>query len=94
MIGSSSSSRRRRPPDTKDKAKTSRDGAQRAVRNAWSHILYPVKTGTTEAGKAFDLEHLSLTAKDKGAIPAGVYEKARGDGVVWKSSGRTRFGWR
>jgi Protein of unknown function (DUF499)/Swt1-like HEPN len=73
--------------DTKDKAKTSRDGAQRAVRNAWSHILYPVKTETTEAGKAFDLDHLSLTAKDKGAIPAGVYEKARGDGVVMEKLG-------
>jgi uncharacterized protein len=73
--------------DTKDKAKTSRDGAQRAVRNAWSHILYPVKTDTTEAGKAFDLDHLSLTAKDKGAIPAGVYEKARGDGVVMEKLG-------
>ena len=46
------------------------------MRNAWSHILYPVKTDTTEAGKAFDLEHLALTTKD-GAIPAGVYEKAR-----------------
>jgi len=73
--------------DTKDKAKTSRDGAQRAVRNAWSHILYPVKTDTTEAGKPFDLDHLSLTAKDKGAIPAGVYEKARGDGVVMEKLG-------
>jgi hypothetical protein len=73
--------------DTKDKAKTSRDGAQRAVRNAWSHILYPVKTSSTAAGKAFDLDHLSLTAKDKGAIPAGVYEKARGDGVVMEKLG-------
>ena len=73
--------------DTSDKAKTSRDGAQRAVRNAWSHILYPVKTDTTEMGKAFDLDHLSLTAKDKGAIPPGVYEKARGDGVVMEKLG-------
>jgi hypothetical protein len=73
--------------DTKDKAKTSRDGAQRAVRNAWSHILFPTKTATTEVGKAFDLEHLSLTAKDKGAIPVGVYEKARGDGVAMEKLG-------
>jgi Protein of unknown function (DUF499)/Swt1-like HEPN len=77
--------------DTKDKAKTSRDGAIRAVRNAWSHILYPVKTSTTETGKAFDLDHLSLTAKDKGAIPAGVYEKARGDGVVMEKLGPDTF---
>lgn len=46
-----------------------------------------LKTDTTEAGKAFDLDHLSLTAKDKGAIPAGVYEKARGDGVAMEKLG-------
>ena len=73
--------------DAREKAKTSSDGALRAVRNAWSHILFPVKTGTTEAGKAFDLEHLSLTSKDKGAIPAGVYEKARADGVAMERLG-------
>ena len=38
------------------------------MRGAGSHILYPVKTDTTEAGKAFDIDHLSLTAKDKGAM--------------------------
>ena len=71
----------------KDSAKTSKEGAARAVRNAWSHILFPVKTDATEAGKAFELEHLALSAKDKGAIPAGVYEKARADGVVLEKLG-------
>ena len=73
--------------DAKDKAKTSREGALRAVRNAWNHILFPVKTDATEAGKAFELDHLALTAKDKGAIPAGVYEKARADGIVMEKLG-------
>jgi hypothetical protein len=73
--------------DTKDKAKTSRDGAQKAVRNAWSHILFPIKTEGTEAGKAFELDHLSVTSKDRGAIPAGVYDKARGDGVIKEKLG-------
>jgi hypothetical protein len=73
--------------DTKDKAKTSRDGAQRAVRNAWNHVIFPVKTDATEAGKAFDLEHMALTAKDKGAIPASTYEKARADGIVMEKLG-------
>jgi hypothetical protein len=71
----------------KDSARTSNEGAMRAVRNAWNHILFPVKTDATEAGKAFELEHLTLSAKDKGAIPAGVYEKARADGVVLEKLG-------
>lgn len=61
------------------------------MRNAWSHILYPVKTSATETGKPFDLDHLSLTAKEKGAIPAGVYEKTRGDGVVMEKLGPDTF---
>ena len=68
--------------DTRDKAKTSRDGAAKAVRLAWSHILFPVKAAA--AGVAFDLDHLSLASKDRAAIPAAVYEKAgpRGDGIA------------
>ena len=68
--------------DTKEKAKTSRDGAAKAVRLAWSHILFPVKAAA--AGTAFDLEHLSITSKDRAAIPVAVYEKAgpRGDGIA------------
>ena len=70
-----------------EKTKTSRDGAQKAVRNAWSHILFPIKTEGTEAGKAFDLDHLSVTSKDRAAIPAGVYDKARGDGLIKEKLG-------
>ena len=68
--------------DTKEKAKTSRDGAAKAVRLAWSHILFSVKAAS--AGTAFDLEHLSISSKDRAAIPAAVYEKAgpRGDGIA------------
>ena len=53
--------------DTRDKAKTSRDGAAKAVRLAWSHILFPVKAAA--AGVAFDLDHLSIASKDRAAIP-------------------------
>jgi hypothetical protein len=68
--------------DTKEKAKTSRDGAAKAVRLAWSHILFPVKAAA--AGTAFDLDHLSIASKDRAAIPAAIYDKAgpRGDGIV------------
>ncbi|WP_202913508.1 DUF499 domain-containing protein [Acuticoccus sediminis] len=70
--------------DTKEKAKTSRDGAAKAVRFAWSHILFPVKTEATTAGAAFDLDHLSIASKDRAAIPSAVYEKAgpRGDAIA------------
>lgn len=68
--------------DTKEKAKTSRDGAAKAVRFAWSHILFPVKTEATIAGAAFDLDHLSISSKDRAAIPAAVYEKAKNDGIA------------
>ncbi|MFJ5487148.1 DUF499 domain-containing protein [Hansschlegelia beijingensis] len=68
--------------DTKEKAKTSRDGAAKAVRFAWSHVLFPVKSAT--AGSAFELDHLSIASKDRAAIPAAVYEKAgpRGDSIA------------
>jgi len=59
----------------------------KAVRHAWSHILYPVKTEATEAGTAFDLDHLALTAKDRAGIPAGVYAKATGDGIAKEKLG-------
>ena len=46
LAGSPTRATRRRPIGT---------AALKAVRAAWSHILYPVKSET--AGKAFDLEH-------------------------------------
>jgi hypothetical protein len=54
--------------DAKDKAKTHGDGARRAVRSAWSHIFYPVKSET--AGKPFDLEHTLISSRDLGAAEA------------------------
>jgi hypothetical protein len=35
--------------DARDKAMTNRDAALKAIRTAWSHIFYPVKSDT--AGK-------------------------------------------
>jgi hypothetical protein len=51
--------------DAEEKAKSSREGATKAVRNAWSHVLYPIKSDATAAGLAFDLEQSSITAKDR-----------------------------
>src|SRR5271165_6648636 len=57
--------------DARDKAKNTREGAVRAVRVAWSHVLFPVES--TEPGKPFDLDHLALTARER--VPAAVYER-------------------
>jgi len=68
--------------DARDKAKNTRDGAVRAVRTAWSHVLFPVES--MGPGKPFDLDHLSITARERSAVPAAVYEKAsaKGDGII------------
>ena len=66
--------------DARDKAGSNRDSALKAVREAWSHILYPGKSGT--AGKPFDLEHDPITGRNRAAIPIAVYEKAKADGIA------------
>ena len=42
---------------------------------------------TTTAGSAFDLDHLSIASKDRAAIPAAVYEKAKNDGIAKEKLG-------
>lgn len=71
--------------DAKEKARINKDAAQKAVRSAWSHILYPVKS--ENAGKPFDLEHDPITAKDRTEVPVTVYEKAKTDGIVREKLG-------
>jgi hypothetical protein len=66
--------------DASDKAKSNRDAAHKAVRTAWSHILYPVKSET--AGKPFDLEHDPITARERAAVPMAVYDKIKADGIA------------
>jgi hypothetical protein len=73
--------------DARDKARNSREGAMRAVRTAWGHVLFPVES--TEPGKPFDLDHLALTARERASVPAAVYEKAsaKGDGIIKEALG-------
>lgn len=75
--------------DAIEKAKTNRDAALKAVRTAWSHILYPVKSET--AGKPFDLEHDPITARDRAAVPVVVYDKAKADGIALEKLGTERL---
>jgi len=75
--------------DATEKAKGAREGATKAVRLAWSHILFPIKTEATEAGRAFDLDQLTLASKDRTAIPMAVYDKVgpKGDNVAKEKLG-------
>jgi hypothetical protein len=71
--------------DTEEKAKHHRGGADQAVRVAWSHIFFPVQSAVP--GKPFDLEHSLLTSRERGAIPRGVYDKLKADGIVFEQLG-------
>ena len=75
--------------DAREKAKTNKDAALKAVRAAWSHILYPMKSDT--AGKPFDLEHDPITARDRAAVPIVVYDKAKADGIALEKLGTERL---
>jgi predicted AAA+ superfamily ATPase len=75
--------------DAEEKAKTHADGALRAVRAAWSHIFYPVKSET--ASKPFDLEHSLISARERAAIPVVVYQKVCGDGIALEKLGSERL---
>ncbi len=75
--------------DARDKAKSNRESAQKAVRGAWSHILYPVKSDA--AGKPFELEHSLISARDRAQIPSVVYDKAKADGIVLEKLGTERL---
>jgi hypothetical protein len=63
----------------------------RAVRTAWSHVLFPVESG--EIGTSFDLDHLSITSRERSNIPAAVYDKvsAKGDGIIKETLGGETF---
>lgn len=76
--------------DASEKARNNREAAIRAIRSAWSHIVYPVKSET--AGKPFDLEHSLISSRDRSAIPTVVYEKLRGDGIILERLGAERLG--
>jgi len=75
--------------DTKDKAKSNQDSALRAIRAAWSHIIHPIRAD--EAGKPFALDHSVISSRDRAAIPASVYEKAKADGIALEKLGPDRL---
>ncbi len=75
--------------DAKEKARAQRDAAERAVRGAWNHVFLPVQASA--AGKAFDLDHVQLTARERTSIAATVFEKLRADSLVSEKLGALIF---
>jgi hypothetical protein len=75
--------------DARDKAKSNRESAEKAVRGAWSHFLYPIKSEV--AGKPFELEQSLISSRDRNAIASGVYDKAKADGIVLEKLGIERL---
>jgi predicted AAA+ superfamily ATPase len=75
--------------DAGEKAKSHEDAAVKAVRVAWSHILYPVKSET--AGQPFELEHDPITSRERAALPGVVYEKVKADGIALEKLGTERL---
>jgi hypothetical protein len=75
--------------DAHDKAKSHRESAHKAVRGAWSHIFYPIKSDA--AGTPFNLEHNFISTRERPAVPAMVYDKAKADGIILEKLGSERL---
>lgn len=73
--------------DAKERANAAADGALKALRAAWTHLLYPIRDEDTEPGRAFRLEWLRVQVRDQ-ALPAAVWDKVIRDGVVKQKLGK------
>jgi hypothetical protein len=71
--------------DARDKANTNKESAAKAIRTAWSHILYPVES--VSAGKPFDLDHASISGADRQSVPAAAFAKVVADGIAREKLG-------
>lgn len=71
--------------DAQDKARTNTEAAAKAIRTAWSHILYPVES--VNPGKPFDLEHASIGSGDRQSVSAAAFVKVVADGIAREKLG-------
>lgn len=85
--------------DAADKVRSGRQGALDALRAAWSHGLYPVKTadGTPDpkplvTPRPFVIEHVAVSGRiGNRPIPVAAFEKFEKDGIVTKALGPESF---
>lgn len=71
--------------DARDKSHSNRESASKAIRSAWSHILYPVESASQ--GKPFDLEHASITGADRISVTDATFKKTIADGIAREKLG-------
>ena len=71
--------------DAKEKARSNADSANKAIRNAWNHILHPIESSS--AGKPFDLDHASIGGGERASVPAAAYAKVMADGIAREKLG-------
>lgn len=74
--------------DAKDRARAAADGALKALRATWSHLLYPIRDEAPEAGRPVRLEWLRVQARDQATIAAAVWDKVVRDGIVKEKLGK------
>lgn len=75
--------------DARDKAKTQKEAASKAVRTAWSHVLFPVQA--SEAGRAFDLDHVQITTRERLSVPSATFDKIKSDSLISEKLGPDSF---
>lgn len=70
--------------DVKEKAKSQREAAEKAMRATWTHLLFAEKDQQVLDGRPFEVSQTSLMSKDRSSITTSAYDKmsSRGDGIV------------
>lgn len=75
--------------DVEDRARSTKEAAEKAIRAGWTHILYAHKEEGTLDGKPFEVAQTTLLARDRPSIVASVFEKLspKGDSIVKETLG-------
>ncbi|MFM9859057.1 DUF499 domain-containing protein [Pseudoxanthobacter sp. M-2] len=70
--------------DVGERASSTKEAAEKAVRAAWTHLLYANKDAGVLDGKPFEIEQTTLMARDRSSIAMSAYEKLspKGDSIV------------
>lgn len=75
--------------DVEDRAKSTKEAADAAVRQAWTHLLYANKDETVLDGKPFEVEQTTLLARERSSIAISAYDKLspKGDSIIKETLG-------
>lgn len=71
--------------DAANKLAEARTAAERALRNCWKHLLWPVTPDNNhpaDAARGFTITGVSLANRANAPLPQAAWDKARPDGVV------------